>query len=289
MAEVFGRDGAWSFDGEIVRIVPGDDRGVHRLRRALGELTVPLEAVAGAAYEPGRKGGRLRLRLRDGADPFSRAVAGLLPSSADPYQLAVEKDRSGVAEYLVEDLRNHLQIEQVPAGPTDRYLLPGPSVPLTTTAGDGTVVFDGGRVRLEWNWLANSTKKSLGPQQFDLTELSGVEWNRQSGLGYGYLRFRLKRSGAALPAEEDPHALSWGVQREGGLTALVAAAVLARLPHPARGTEQAAADRRPAVEGGTTDADTVLRRLRELGELHKSGVLTDEEFATAKRALLRRM
>ncbi|HEX2316000.1 MAG TPA: SHOCT domain-containing protein, partial [Thermomonospora sp.] len=34
--------------------------------------------------------------------------------------------------------------------------------------------------------------------------------------------------------------------------------------------------------------DALLRRLRELGELHREGVLTDEEFATAKQALLRR-
>ncbi|MFD0855703.1 SHOCT domain-containing protein [Actinomadura adrarensis] len=30
----------------------------------------------------------------------------------------------------------------------------------------------------------------------------------------------------------------------------------------------------------------MLRRLRELGELHREGVLTDEEFAAAKRTLL---
>uniref|UniRef100_UPI0015F0340A SHOCT domain-containing protein n=1 Tax=Streptomyces phytophilus TaxID=722715 RepID=UPI0015F0340A len=37
------------------------------------------------------------------------------------------------------------------------------------------------------------------------------------------------------------------------------------------------------------DHDAVLRRLRELGELHAAGVLTDEEFAAAKRAILQRM
>jgi hypothetical protein len=31
----------------------------------------------------------------------------------------------------------------------------------------------------------------------------------------------------------------------------------------------------------------MLRRLRELGELHRAGVLTDEEFTAAKQALLR--
>lgn len=37
------------------------------------------------------------------------------------------------------------------------------------------------------------------------------------------------------------------------------------------------------------DHDAVLRRLGELGELHAAGVLTDEEFAAAKRAILQRM
>ncbi|MEU3058486.1 SHOCT domain-containing protein, partial [Streptomyces griseus] len=37
------------------------------------------------------------------------------------------------------------------------------------------------------------------------------------------------------------------------------------------------------------DHDALLRRLRELGELHRAGVLTDEEFSTAKQAVLRSM
>ncbi|MER5836080.1 SHOCT domain-containing protein, partial [Streptomyces sp. NPDC002130] len=37
------------------------------------------------------------------------------------------------------------------------------------------------------------------------------------------------------------------------------------------------------------DHDALLRRLRELGELHRTGVLTDEEFTLAKQAILKRM
>ena len=37
------------------------------------------------------------------------------------------------------------------------------------------------------------------------------------------------------------------------------------------------------------DADALLRRLRELGGLHRDGVLTDEEFTAAKQAILRRL
>lgn len=39
---------------------------------------------------------------------------------------------------------------------------------------------------------------------------------------------------------------------------------------------------------GEADHDGLLRRLRELGELHSTGVLTDDEFALAKKAILDR-
>ncbi|MFC7646035.1 DUF4429 domain-containing protein [Streptosporangium lutulentum] len=117
MAEVVVRDGTWTFDGEILRIVPGHDRSVKKLRQLLGEMAVPLEAVAGIAYEPGKKGGRLRLRLREGADPFTQATRGRIADTADPYQLTIDADRTGAAEYLVDEVRNALVIEQVPEGP----------------------------------------------------------------------------------------------------------------------------------------------------------------------------
>ncbi|MER6708466.1 SHOCT domain-containing protein, partial [Streptomyces fumanus] len=45
----------------------------------------------------------------------------------------------------------------------------------------------------------------------------------------------------------------------------------------------------PAAAAVEDDHDALLRRLRELGELHRDGVLTDEEFALAKQAVLKRM
>jgi hypothetical protein len=70
---------------------------------------------------------------------------------------------------------------------------------------------------------------------------------------------------------------------------LLAAAVVARLPHPSAGPAGAAAPAlttRVPEPAADTDYDTLLRRLRELGDLHNDGVLTDEEFAAAKQALL---
>ncbi|MEU9887725.1 DUF4429 domain-containing protein [Sphaerisporangium sp. NPDC051011] len=307
MAEVLVRDGTWAFDGDTIRIVPSRDRHVHKLRQLVGERSVPLMAVAGIAYEPGRKGGRLRLRLREGADPFEQAARGRIPDSADPYQLAVDQDRTGVAEYFADEVRNALVIERVPEGPCDHYLLPGPAVPLTASAGDGTATFDGASIRLDWNWTTETGKRSAGPQIFSLKDLAGVDWTPAAGLENGHVRFRVAGVNTRMPPKHDPSCLVlWGMDKETRTFAMLLAAIAARLPHPlapsdapvhdAAAVEAVPSDAPapgPAGSGDTTaggsDADALLRRLRELGELRREGVLTEEEFTTAKQALLRRL
>lgn len=282
MSEVAGEEATWSFDVEKVRITPGKGRGVHKLRQAIGELSVPLEALAGVSYEPDRGGAKLRLLLRDGADPFLRAARGQLQEAADPYRLTVDTSRSGAAEFFADQVREALLVEQVPGGPSDRYLLPAPPVPLTATAGDGSASFDGEQVRLEWNWLAEETKSATGTQRIALTDIVEVEWVPLVGMENGRLRFRTSGAPDSLPAKRDPHCLTWGLRKEGGTTVLLATAVIARLPHPFAHEEPESEN--PAEN---RDPDAMLRRLRELGELHRDGTLTDEEFAAAKALLLR--
>jgi hypothetical protein len=303
MAEIIQRDGTWVFDGDALRLTPGRDKNVGLLRRTLGELTVPLGALAGVSFEQGKKAGRLRLRLRDGADPLLHATGGRLTEPHDPYQLTVESDRYGVAEYLVDEVRRALLLDGVPAGPVDAYLLPGPAVPLSVSAGDGTASFDGERVRLEWNWKTEESKASGGARSIGLAEIEGVEWQPAVGLENGCLRFRLRHAPTTTPAKYDPNAVElWGFKKD-PLMALVAAAVQARLPHPAAATGDAAlspsasaASSAPGLPPGAVpspasgdDHDALLRRLRELGQLHRDGVLTDDEFALAKQAVLHRM
>ncbi|MEU6100414.1 DUF4429 domain-containing protein [Streptomyces flaveolus] len=295
MAEIIQKDGTWVFDGDTLRLTPGRDKNVGLLRRELGELVVPLRALAGISFEQGKKSGRLRLRLRDGADPLLHATGGRLTEPHDPYQLIVDADRYGVAEYLVDEVRNALLLEQVPADPVDAYLLAGPSVPLSVSAGDGTASFDGERVRLEWKWQAEDSKSAGGPRTLPLADITAVEWQPSVGLENGHLRFTVRAAPTKMPPKYDPNAVElWGFKKD-PLMALVAAAVQARLPHPAgaptpenaRPAEHTAIPApAPAPED---DHDALLRRLRELGELHRSGVLTDEEFTLAKQAVLRRM
>ncbi|MEV7029305.1 DUF4429 domain-containing protein [Streptomyces sp. NPDC093272] len=292
MAEIIQRDGTWAFDGSTVRITPGRHRSVPLFRQTYGEIAVPLEAVAGVVHEPERKHGRLRLRLREGADPLLQATGGRLPEAADPYLLTVDGDRSGVAEYVVAEIRQSLLLDQVPKEPTKAYLLPGPPVPVSVRSSDGTVSFDGTQVRIDWADTSDRVKRATGPRIIGVGDLVQVEWLPNSGYEDGFLRFVTRETAfSKLPAERDPYALDlWGSVRRDLLTALVAAAVTARLPHPSTraGAEHADRDRPPAVPRRSPDHhDVLLRRLRELGELHRDGVLTDEEFAVTKAAVLR--
>jgi hypothetical protein len=292
MAEIIQKDGTWVFDGDALRLTPGRDKNVGLFRKTLGELVVPLGALAGVSFEQGRRSGRLRLRLRDGADPLLHATGGRLTEGDDPYQLPVESDRYGVAEYFVDEVRNALLLDQVPADPVDAFLLPGPAVPLSVSAGDGTASFDGERVRLEWNWKTEDAKSAAGARTLAVTDLVGVEWRPSAGLENGYIRFSVRNAPTKAPPKYDPNSVElWGFKKD-PLMALVAAAVQARLPHPAAETDVRPEQPEPVrqLAAATEDGhDALLRRLRELGELHRDGVLTDEEFAMAKQAVLKRM
>ncbi|MFJ3227824.1 DUF4429 domain-containing protein [Streptomyces sp. NPDC086783] len=299
MAEIIQRDGTWAFDGSTVRITPGLHRSVPLFRQTYGEITVPLEAVAGIVLEPERRRGRLRLRLREGADPLLQATGGRLPETADPYRLAVDVDRAGVAEYLAEEIRRALLLEQIPKEPAEAYLLPGPQVPVSVRSSDGTVSFDGGRVRIDWADTSDRVKRATGPRIIGVGDVVQVEWLPNSGHEDGFLRFVTREAVySKLPPEKDPYALDlWGSTRRDLLTALVAAAVTARLPHPSThpathpSTHEGEHTGRPrpatVFPPSADHHDVLLRRLRELGELYRDGVLTDEEFAATKAAVLR--
>jgi len=300
MAEIIQRDGTWAFDGSTVRITPGLHRSVPLFRQTYGEIAVPLEAVAGVAYEPERKRGRLRLRLREGADPLLQATGGRLPEPADPYRLVVDIDRSGVAEYVAEEIRRALLLEEIPKEPARTYLVTGPPVPVSVRSSDGTVSFDGTQIRIDWSDTSDRVKRATGPRIIELPDLVQVEWLPNSGYEDGFLRFVTRDSVfSKLPPEKDPFALDlWGSARRDLLTALVATAVMARLPHPSTRSGEYAQGNPPRLPAAPAEDsvpqlprqghhDVLLRRLRELGELHRDGVLTDEEFATTKAAVLR--
>ncbi|MEX1659491.1 DUF4429 domain-containing protein [Streptomyces pseudovenezuelae] len=203
MAEIIQRDGTWAFDGTTVRITPGLHRSVPLFRQTYGEVAVPLEAVAGVAFEPERKRGRLRMRLREGADPLLHATGGRLPDPADPYRLIVDVDRAGVAEYVAEEIRHALLLDQIPKEPTKTYLLPGPPVPVSVRSSDGTVSFDGTQVRIDWADTSDRVKRATGPRIIDVGDLVQVEWLPNSGYEDGFMRFVTREASfSKLPPEK---------------------------------------------------------------------------------------
>lgn len=281
MAEIIQKDGTWTFDGDALRLTPGRDKNVSLLRRTLGELTVPLGALAGISFEQGKKSGRLRLRLRDGADPLLQATGGRLAEPNDPYQLTVESDRYGVAEYVVDEVRDALLLDRV-AKPTRSTVICSRAPPCRcpSPCGDGTASFDGEHVRLEWNWKTEDSKSAAGARSLALTDLTTVEWHPAVGLENGYLRFTVRGGETKAPPKYDPNSVElWGFKKD-PLMALVAAAVQARLPHPAaspeaaRAAEQAGRDRpggrsrRPAPPPARTGRPPQVRHSDGRGVRH---------------------
>ena len=193
MAEIIQRDGTWTFDGETLRLVPGRDKNVTLLRKSLGELAVPLGALAGIAFEQGKKSGRLRLRLRDGADPLLQADRGQARGRRGP--LSAGRGAGPVRGRGVLRGRGPQRplLDQVPSAPCDSYLLPGPAVPLSVSAGDGTASFDGEHIRLEWNWKTEEAKSAAGTRSLALADIAAVEWQPAAGLENGYLRFTVRQ------------------------------------------------------------------------------------------------
>jgi hypothetical protein len=123
-------------------------------------------------------------------------------------------------------------------------------------------------------------------------------------MDWGWVRFRIRGdAGIASPNPRlDPNCLTlWGTKKESGSSALLATAIVGRMAHPnaaagvaagggaGGGAGASAGTTAPAATNGGGDHDAMLRRLRELGELHRDGVLTDEEFAAAKQAVLKQL
>ncbi|GAA3303657.1 hypothetical protein [Streptomyces cinereospinus] len=112
-----------------------------------------------------------------------------------------------------------------------------------------------------------------------------------AGRENGSLRFTVRDT----PPEYDPDAVEPGGGKD-PLMAPVAATVQALLPHPAAPAPAPAAapdtparEPEPAAPALEDDHDALLRRLREPGGPHRTGVPTGEEFTPAERAVLRRM
>ena len=281
-----GFHAAWEFESDSVLI--RFERGIRtpKLFQVLGERRIPHEAVSAVTVSPGKRGTvALRLVPRPGADPLMEAAAGQLKESSDPYRLVLPAERETLASYYADELRP--LVSDTPETPPDRFLVAAPEAPMQFKAYDGKASFDGKTVSFRWFWTgASSAKWKAGDQSFLVSDLAGVEW-RSPELFEGHLRL-LHRSPSVAGsrperADQDPASVVFGLGYGPVHESLpFAASVLGALrsappPATARPAVGAAARRDPA---------DIADRIRHLGELHKVGLVTDEEFSAKKAQLL---
>ncbi|WP_225839914.1 DUF4429 domain-containing protein [Streptomyces sp. NK08204] len=272
-----GFHAVWEFESDSVLI--RYERGIRtpKLFQALGERRIPLSAIEGVTLTPGKRGSVvLRIQPRAGADPLMEVAAGQLREGTDPYRLALPAERETLAEYYADELTGLLD----ESGAADRYLVAAPKPPLHFKAYDGKAAFDGTSVQFRWSWTgASSAKWKAGDQSFPVADLSGVEW-RSPEVFEGHLRLLTRSTGPAgtVPPDQDPAAVVFGlgygpVHESLPFAAAVLAAVRTRptsaVPVPAR-----------------RDPADIAERIRHLGELHRAGLVTDEEFSSKKADLL---
>ncbi|GAA3396033.1 DUF4429 domain-containing protein [Streptomyces roseoviridis] len=283
-----GIHATWEFESDavVIRFERGNlTNRMPKLFQALRERRVPHEALEAVTLAPGKRGTVvLRAVPRAGADPLMEAAAGQLKDECDPYRLVLPADRETLAEYYRDELRSVLS--PYDAGrPADGFLVEAPEGPQSFKAYDGKAAFDGrSEVTFRWSWSgASSEKWKAGDQTFRVGELSGVEWRSPEVLD-GYLRL-VPREGPderAVQPDHDPASVVFGLGYGPVHESLpFAAAVLAAI--------RRASPRVPALPGAGArprDPAGVAERIRHLGELHRAGLVTDEEFSVKKAELL---
>ncbi|MEU2250278.1 DUF4429 domain-containing protein [Streptomyces sp. NPDC019224] len=308
-----GIHATWEFDADSVLIRYGRGIRTPRLLQSLRERRVPHAALSSVTLTPGKRGTVvLRAVPRPGADPLLEAAAGQLKDACDPYRLVLPAARETLAEYYADELRACLGAD---AGePADRFLVAAPRAPMQFKAYDGRAGFDGERISFRWFWTgASSEKWKAGDQTFPVTDLCGVEWRSPEGLE-GYLRLLPKGSETVVPAsdvlaapaagagprtgtatgvqpvtprparaDQDPAAVIFGLGYGPVHESLpFAAAVLESV----RRKQSAAPAAPPLTAAARRDPADIAERIHHLGELHRAGLVTDEEFSAKKTQLL---
>ncbi|WOI59570.1 DUF4429 domain-containing protein [Streptomyces fradiae] len=277
-----GIHATWEFETDAVLI--RFERGIRapKLFQALRERRVPHEALASVTLSSGKRGTVvLHAVPRPGADPLMAVADGQLKEGCDPYRLVLPADRETLAEYYADELRACLGPER--GEPAERFLVAAPKPPLQFKAYDGKASFDGQNVSFRWFWTgASSAKWKAGDQSFAVSALSGVEWRSPDVLD-GYLRLVRRDGGAGpVPPDQDPAAVLFGLGYGPVHESLpFAASVLQAV----RDADRAVHVPVP-VGAGRRDPADIAERIRHLGDLHRAGLVTDEEFTAKKAELL---
>ncbi|CAL9536725.1 hypothetical protein SUDANB121_04171 [Nocardiopsis dassonvillei] len=322
-----GDQADWGFDGETIDIVYKKSWTGSPLLKELGRLSVPVGAIAEVEFTPGggrRKGWLLRLSLRERMDPYA-AVGAMLEDRLQPFRLTGPAKTELVAEYLADQIRfaaGQAEGEPDPWAPTRLV----PPTPLHIKTREGTATLDGSTLRLVWSGdYASAAKRRAGRREYDLSEVTAVDWGPPDGWGWGFLRVvtvggphgdaRPKNDLNILRSSEDngeiykvflmaatvtAHVWARGGPAEGaaaggGWREIAGSTLRALTSSPAfrGGGDEPGADAPQAAgpqEGaGGPDTAWIFAQIERLGELHAKGLLTDEEFTAKKAELLDRI
>lgn len=255
MDELRGEQAAWRFDGERIEI-RYETKGWFKspLLKQLARVEVPVGAIRSVDFQPkaGRKKGWIfQLRLRERMDPYA-VVGAMLDEKSQPFRLTGSAKTELIAEYLADQIR--FAAEHYTGDPTpDLATRLVPDLPLHIQTSEGTASFDDDRLRLVWSGVwASGYKKKKQRREYDLADITGVEWVPPDGWEWGYLRVVTSKSAkeaAAKPKHDLNVLLASEDSPEPEMTLVMAATVTAHLW--ARG-----AATRPALGSGeVTDAD----------------------------------
>jgi hypothetical protein len=216
--------GQLTFDGATCRLTypPGWKSGY--LRRVLGERVIPVTALAGVDYRPASafKNARLRLRLRDGADPLLTVIGNQL--TADHPDVLDSLPDGALAARAAAEITAAIAATGLFHTPADRPIVAAPKPPPLTAKGtDGRVEFDG--ETLTFAFESPNHDGSRFERRLPITAIEGVQW-KQPSWSDGYLHFRVL--GAEPAADPAKHLNTLRLPSATNMDAvLLAAAVLA--------------------------------------------------------------
>lgn len=156
---------------------------------------------------------------------------------------------------------------------------------------NGTVSFDGDFVTIQRKGAFARLTIGKGDKRIPVSSISSVQWKPPGAMVNGFISFSLaggnekqSRFGSQTSAAANDENSVIVSKKQGPDFERLRAAI-----------EQAIAERgRPAQQvimqsPVAPAAPSPIEQLRQLGELHQAGVVTDEEFATKKAELLSRM
>ncbi|WP_336211038.1 DUF4429 domain-containing protein [Nonomuraea sp. LPB2021202275-12-8] len=292
MDELRGKAASWHFDDENVVIQYNSRWRTHALLKVLARCEIPVPAIAAVDFtSAGKKGWQLQLRLRERADPYA-AVGALLAQKGQPFLLSGGPDTELLAEYHADQLRLAVDAAQRSdtLRPAEEFALGlVPPVPLHIQTSEGTAMFDGETIRLEWSDDASSRKTKKRRVAYALKDIERVDWVPEGPSTEGYLRVVTWEADAdaksAKPSKDLACLLTEDSAKQDAWTLVMAATVTAHL----WAKTDRPAERAQLTATPDTGPQIVYDRIRELGRLHKEGLLTDEEFASKKAELLDRL